>query len=209
MWRRALPVIVLIVAVAGCGGSSNDASPGATGASASAATSASAASVGTPAPEGIDGVLAYAAVDPKTDQSHVNGTVKYPTSPPTRGPHNPVWQNCGYYTKAVVTENAVHALEHGAVWITYTDAVDAAARTTLQALAKANSYVLVTPYPANPAPFVLTAWGRQLKVDAITDPRVQKFIDTYAKDGPTVPELGAPCSGALGIPPDRPSTMAA
>lgn len=153
-------------------------------------------------------MLAFAAADPKTDQAHVNGTVSYPTSPPTRGPHNPIWQNCGFYTKAVVTENAVHALEHGAVWITYTDAADAAARTTLQALAKANNYVLVTPYPANPTPFVLTAWGRQLRVDSITDPRVVQFIDKYAKDGPTVPERGAACSGALGVPPDRPSTLA-
>jgi hypothetical protein len=80
--------------------------------------------------------------------------------------------------------------------------------TTLQALAKANNYVLVTLYPANPTPFVLTAWGRQLRVDSITDPRVVQFIDKYATDGPTVPERGAACSGALGVPPDRPSTLA-
>jgi hypothetical protein len=76
------------------------------------------------------------------------------------------------------------------------------------ALAKGNAFLLVTPYAANPAPFVLTAWSRQLRVDAITDPRVVAFIDLYAKDGPTVPEKGAPCSGALGVPPDRPTTFA-
>jgi hypothetical protein len=67
---------------------------------------------------------------------------------------------------------------------------------------------LITPYAANPSPFVLSAWGRQLQVDSITDPRVTKFIATYAKNGPTVPEKGAACSGALGVPPDRPSTLA-
>ena len=153
-------------------------------------------------------MLAFALTDPKTDQAHVNGKVDYPTSPPTRGAHNPVWQNCGFYTKAVLTENAVHSLEHGAVWVTYTDAADAPARSVLLALTKANAFVLVTPYADNPAPFVLTAWGRQLRVESITDPRVAQFIGTYAKDGPTVPEKGAPCSGALGVPPDRPSTLA-
>jgi Protein of unknown function (DUF3105) len=174
----------------------------------SAASSATgAASVGVPAPEGIDGVLAFAAVDPKTDQAHVGGKPSYPTTPPTRGPHNAIWQNCGFYTKPVADENAVHSLEHGAVWITYLDTADAATRSTLATLAKSNNYVLITPYAANPAPIVLTAWGRQLRVDTITDSRVARFIATYARTGPTTPEVGAACSGALGIPPDRPSTI--
>jgi hypothetical protein len=201
MWRRAAPFVLAAVVLVGCGGSSDTASSG-------GAASGSSPAVGTPAPEGIAGVLAFSAVDPKTDQAHVNGTVAYPTSPPTRGSHNAIWQNCGFYTKAVIPENAVHSLEHGAVWITYTDAADAAARTAMMALAKANAFVLVTPYTGNPAAFVLTAWGRQLRLDSITDPRVASFIAMYAKDGPTVPEKGASCRGALGVPPDRPSTLA-
>jgi hypothetical protein len=204
MWRRAAPFVLAVGMLAACGGSSDNSGP--SGAAASASDPS--AGVGTPAPEGIAGVLAFALTDPKTDQAHVNGKVDYPTSPPTRGAHNPVWQNCGFYTKAVLTENAVHSLEHGAVWVTYTDAADATTRSALLALAKANPFVLVTPYAANPAPFVLTAWGRQLRVESITDPRVAQFIGTYAKDGPTVPEKGASCSGALGVPPDRPSTLA-
>jgi hypothetical protein len=34
---------------------------------------------------------------------------------------------------------------------------------------------------------------------------VDKFIDVYGVDGPTVPEKGAPCRGGVGSPPDRPS----
>ena len=162
----------------------------------------------TPAPEGIVGVIAVAATDPKTDRSHVAGKVAYATTPPTRGPHNAIWQNCGFYTKPVADENAVHALEHGAVWITYADTVDAATRARLATLAKASRYVLISPYAANPTPIVLSAWARQLRVPSIDDPRVTKFIETYAQNGPTVPEVGAPCSGGLGEPPDRPSTVA-
>jgi hypothetical protein len=45
--------------------------------------------------------------------------VDYPQSPPVGGPHNPIWQNCGFYSKPVRDEYAVHSMEHGAVWITY------------------------------------------------------------------------------------------
>ena len=198
--RARVSLVVFALVVGGC---SNSASNPSASASATANTKAAA-----PAPEGIDGVVAIPAPDAETDQAHVATKGTYATVPPTRGPHNALWQNCGFYTKAVIDENAVHSLEHGAVWITYTEAADPATRSKLAALAKANRYLLITPYPANPAPFVLSAWGRQLKVDSIDDLRVARFIDVYAQDGPTVPEVGAACSGALGVPPDRPATLA-
>jgi hypothetical protein len=52
-------------------------------------------------------------------REHTEGNVDYEQSLPVDGEHNPVWQNCGFYDKPVRSENAVHSLEHGAVWITY------------------------------------------------------------------------------------------
>ena len=52
-------------------------------------------------------------------KDHTTEPVEYPQNPPVGGDHNPVWQNCGYYDEPVRNENAVHSLEHGAVWITY------------------------------------------------------------------------------------------
>ena len=43
----------------------------------------------------------------------------YKQNPPVGGDHNPTWLNCGIYGQPVRNENAVHDLEHGAVWITY------------------------------------------------------------------------------------------
>ena len=47
--------------------------------------------------------------------------VAYRYSPPIGGRHDAVWATCTgvVYPRALRNENAVHALEHGAVWITY------------------------------------------------------------------------------------------
>ena len=51
-------------------------------------------------------------------RNHVTGTVDYPQTPPAGGDHNEVLLNCDVYDQPVPNENAVHDLEHGAVWIT-------------------------------------------------------------------------------------------
>lgn len=154
-----------------------------------------------PAAENVEGTV----VVPVSGADHVNGKVDYPTSPPAGGNHNAVWQNCGFYTVAVTNELAVHSLEHGAVWITYTAAADQTVKADLAAKARASPFVLVSLYPDNPAPIVVTAWARQLRLATYDSALVAKFIDAYAMDGPTVPEKGAPCRGGVGIAPDRPS----
>ena len=55
------------------------------------------------------------------NHNHVTTTVKYDTSPPIGGNHNPIWADCTgtVYKTQIANENAVHMLEHGAVWITY------------------------------------------------------------------------------------------
>jgi hypothetical protein len=58
---------------------------------------------------------------------HVEGTVDYPQNPPAGGPHNQYWLNCGVYTEEQTNENAVHSLEHGAIWVTYDPSLSDAA----------------------------------------------------------------------------------
>ena len=58
----------------------------------------------------------------------VTDAVDYPMKPPVGGDHDPVWMNCDgeVYKKSIPDMNAVHALEHGSVWVTYTDDAPAA-----------------------------------------------------------------------------------
>lgn len=130
---------------------------------------------------------------------HVTTAVDYPQSPPAGGDHNAAWLNCGVYTEPVPNENAVHSLEHGAVWITYDPALPAADVATLQAFAENQSYVLVSPYEGLDSPVAVSAWGYQLKVDSVDDERLPVFIQKYLLN-PELAEVGAPCSSGVGTP---------
>ncbi|ALV33212.1 DUF3105 domain-containing protein [Streptomyces sp. CdTB01] len=132
----------------------------------------------------------------KLSRNHVTTTVKYPMTPPVGGNHAPVWQDCNgnVYTQPLQNENAVHSLEHGAVWVTYnTKAADADVKA-LAAKVKKTPYTLMSPYPSESAPITLNAWGHQLKVNKASDPRVDEFLSKYVQ-GKQTPEPGAACTG--------------
>lgn len=133
---------------------------------------------------------------------HVNGTVSYAQNPPVGGEHSSAWQNCGIYAEPVRSENAVHSLEHGAVWVTYRPDLPADQIEQLRGLVKGRSYTLLSPYPGLDRPIAASAWGVQLKVDAPTDERLAQFIAKY-RQGPQTPEPGAACVGGVGTPVDR------
>ncbi len=146
------------------------------------------------------GTATYA--EPK--RGHVTGKVQYDHSPPVGGDHSAVVLNCGIYDRPVANENAVHAIEHGAVWITYLPGLPAAELDRLRTLVKASydgtdRYVVLSPYPGQSSPIVASAWGHQLTLQAATDPRLQSFIN-YFRQGPQDLEPGAPCSRGTGSP---------
>ncbi len=131
--------------------------------------------------------------------NHVQGTVKYAQTPPVGGNHNPVWLNCGIYDAPVANENAVHDMEHGAVWITYQPDLAKAEVNKLKDIVGSQTYITMSPYPNLPNPITLSAWGTQMSVQNAEDPRIAKFIKVY-KQGKQTPELGAACTGGTGTP---------
>jgi hypothetical protein len=138
----------------------------------------------------IEGVETFENVS-----EHVQGAVDYEQTPPVGGPHNPAWLNCGVYSQPVPAENAVHSLEHGALWITYDPSLSEADVAELRAKLP-STYVVLSPFEGLPAPIVLSGWNTQLAVEDVTDPRIESFIEEYWQSA-DVPEPGALCTGAV------------
>jgi hypothetical protein len=126
-------------------------------------------------------------------QQHVEGDVLYAQIPPVGGPHNSIWQSCGYYAKPIYNWHGVHSLEHGAVWITYDPDLPDKDIAKLKDLAN-QSYVLVSPYPGLSSPVVASVWGKQLKLDGVNDDRLEPFIREFRRNPSTSPEPNGLCS---------------
>lgn len=129
---------------------------------------------------------------------HVSTAVNYPQAPPVGGAHSPVWLNCGSYDRPVRNENAVHSMEHGAVWLTYRPDLPAGDVDTLRR-ALPDTYTILSPYPGLTAPVVASAWGRQLTLTGVDDNRLAAFVSTF-RQGPQTPEPGAACTGGTSKP---------
>ncbi|MFD5097956.1 DUF3105 domain-containing protein [Streptomyces albidochromogenes] len=134
----------------------------------------------------------------KLGRDHVTKAVSYPMKPPVGGDHSQVWMNCegDVYKKAIPEVNAVHSLEHGAVWVTYNDkASDGDVKKLAEKVGK-TPYSLMSPVKDQAGALMLSAWGKQVTVDSATDPRVDQFFTKYVQ-GPQTPEPGAACTGGM------------
>ncbi len=129
---------------------------------------------------------------------HVNGVIKYNESPPMGGPHAPIWADCTgtVYPNQIANENAVHDLEHGAIWITYKPGLAAAQLDVLTKLVAGQQYMILTPYAGLKTNISLQAWGYQLFLDDANDARVKQFISALKLSQTNTPELGASCTNA-------------
>jgi Protein of unknown function (DUF3105) len=136
----------------------------------------------------LDAVKTYTVT-----REHTTEPVTYAQSPPVGGNHNPTWLNCGVYTSPVPDELAVHSLEHGAVWVTYRPDLPVAQVDKLTAEVP-DTYMVVSPREGLPGPVVASAWGTQLVLTGVDDPRLAEFITAY-RQGPQTPEPGAACTG--------------
>lgn len=141
-----------------------------------------------------EGVETY----PATTNYNVNEPVEYDREPPTNGNHAPIWQNCGFYASPVNNENAVHTLDHAAVWITYRPNLPQGQVDTLKEYGK-EKYVLVSPYPGQPAPVIATAWRNQLYLEGADGPHLRQFVDQFRLSA-TAPRAGNGCVGGVGQP---------
>ena len=130
---------------------------------------------------------------------HTEQDINYEQTPPVGGEHNPAWQNCGYYSEPVRNETAVHSLEHGAVWISYSPDLPQDQIDALRERATNETYLLVSPAEDLPSPVVATAWGKQVQLENADSPDLDRFVRAFMQ-GEQTPEPGAACSGGVGEP---------
>ncbi len=151
-----------------------------------------------PNDSGIEGVQTF------PDRTEYHDHVQEVTDPglgipPAFGAHFSAWQSCGIYDQPVQLGNALHSMEHGAVWLTYLPDLSSEQVDALRDIVRGNAFVLMSPYEGQTSPVVLTAWTVQLVIDELPDERIAQFVQSYA-NGPQNPEPGAPCSGGVGTP---------
>jgi hypothetical protein len=142
------------------------------------------------ADEGIGGVLAIRI----TSNGHTQGKVAYDRRPPAGGDHNPTPAPCGFYPQQIADEYVVHTLEHGAVWLAFSPTLSPEDRAVLEEETADNEDVIATPYaPLEPGvAVVVTSWGRQLTLDSVRDPRLDRFVQQY-RNSKLAPERSIPC----------------
>jgi hypothetical protein len=228
----ALVVVIVVVAIGGRGTPRASVGGQIVPARVSGTTTTQQATKRVPDTSDITGVLAWdtsgwpgdgTAHAGALEHDHVTGPVTYSILPPVGGPHNAIWMNAGVYTRPVPTERAVHNLEHGAVWITYDPDLPGATVEKLTAFVtkqsmiseseqnvanQANRYVDLSPWAKNdlPSKIVISSWGHQLRVDDPSDPRLQKFVDTFRHSQKYTPEFGAAVDGVPVRTGGRPAT---
>jgi hypothetical protein len=127
---------------------------------------------------------------------HKDTAIAYDQSPPFGGEHNNTWADCmgTVYPAQIASENAVHSLEHGAIWITHRPDLPADQLDVLKKKVDGVEYMLLSPYAGLKTPVSVQSWGHQLFLDSANDPRLDQFIDDLRLNAVTTPEFGAPCS---------------
>ena len=129
-------------------------------------------------------------------QEHVTTPVTYEQTPPVGGPHDYEWADCTgtVYDVDIRHENAVHSMEHGAVWITYdADAISDEDLSTLEDLVDGRSGMMLSPYAGQSSPISLQSWGHQLYLDSASDERLEQYVDFMVFNSDFTPEPGATC----------------
>ena len=141
-----------------------------------------------------EGVVTY----PATTNNIGEGAIDYDREPPNNGDHDPLWQNCGFYSEPIENRHAVHSMDHGVVWISFNPDLPQQDIEALRPYGQ-EPYVIVSPYPGLRAPVVVTAWRNQLDLDGVDDPRLRQFVDQF-RVSETSPLSGNGCTGGVGEP---------
>ena len=149
------------------------------------------------APESASDIEGMEIAEYAAGQQHVRTDETYPESPPIGGPHDGYWADCdgAIYDQQIRSENALHSLEHGGVWITYNpDEISDDDLSLLSQYVQDQPYIMMSPYEGLSSLISLQSWNHQLFVDSIDDSRISDFIQVLRQNPEEYPEIGGTCS---------------
>jgi len=110
---------------------------------------------------------------------------EYNSNPPTSGWHYAESANWGFNDKELPDEQLIHNLEHGGIWISYSEKLDGKSVDLLEKFVDGYSTkVILTPRVKNDSPIVVAAWNRLLKLDSFDEQKITEFIKAYKDKGP-------------------------
>lgn len=157
-------------------------------------------------PESIDDIIDYSCSgeaypviceaqiinEPSDGAGHYNNPIGlcYDESPPSSGPHRPMWGRWGEY-EYMPPQRYIHNLEHGGVAILYHPCVEQAIIDSLRTLACSRPdddggefrWVL-TPYADLPTNIAVVAWEWTYLNDCFESLSINEFIDEHYRNAP-------------------------
>jgi hypothetical protein len=114
--------------------------------------------------------------DQGTEHISGSGNFEYNSNPPTSGPHYGQAPRWGFYREPIDDESALHAVEHGGIWVSYNnlnqDEID-----LLKEFANTNAQsVIVTPRDQNNSRISAVAWTKIVEFESVDVDALQKFL---------------------------------
>lgn len=145
-------------------------------------------------------------IDGSYGRLHVTTAIRYVRTPPSSGHHNPdpLPEQPTFIARDVkvplLTERAVHNLEHGFVIGWYDNALPAADVARLKTASAATTRFIAVPWTRSVFPggrhFVLTAWQRTERCRSVSAAAITAFTAKYV-NFTTAPEAGGIGGSAL------------
>ncbi len=137
-----------------------------------------------PVTQGGDGMGEQYSIIGKNHIPEGSTVDNYNSNPPSSGDHYGTPANWGFYAEPIPDERVVHNLEHGGMWIAYTN-VSEETIDRVKSFAQANSQaVIATPRPANDANIAFVAWGRVMKLDTFNETVAEEFLLANLNNAP-------------------------
>lgn len=104
------------------------------------------------------------------------GLFQYNSNPPTSGPHYAQAPSWGFYSEPIDDESALHAVEHGGLWVSYKNLNEEEIAKLKKFADKNPQSVIVTPREKNDTRVAAVMWTKLITFDGVDVDALQKFL---------------------------------